>query len=184
MTLSIRIARVDDRPELSRLIDESVRKLSAGHYTPRQIESALVHVFGVDTQLIQDGTYFVAEMDGRIVGCGGWSRRKTLFGGDQMKGPKDEDDMLDPATEASRIRAFFVHPAWSRRGVGRRLIEACEAAAQQAGFKRIELASTLPGVPLYAACGYAVVERTDVAMADGEYLPIVVMSKSISAPAG
>src|SRR5205085_5395002 len=115
-------------------------------------ESALVNVFGVDTQLIIDGTYYVAELDGRVVGGGGWSKRKTLYGGDQTKAA--EDPLLDPETEPARIRAFFIHPDYARRGIGGRIIETCEQAAREAGFTSIELAATLPGEPLYKAFGY------------------------------
>ncbi len=180
MQISIRIARLEDTPTLEQLIRRSVRDLSAGYYTPRQIESALLYVFGVDTQLIADGTYFVAELadeNGRIVGCGGWSKRRTLYGGDQMK--SGGDDLLDPATEAARIRAFFIDPGFARRGIGRKLIEACEKAATDAGFKRFELGATLPGEPMYAAVGYTAIERVDHAMPDGEVLPVVIMQKRI-----
>jgi GNAT superfamily N-acetyltransferase len=180
MQISIRTAQPEDTPALEQLIRRSVRELSADYYTPRQIESALLYVFGVDTQLIADGTYFVAELageNGRIVGCGGWSKRRTLYGGDQMK--SGEDDLLDPATEAARIRAFFIDPDFARRGIGRKLIEACEKAATDAGFKRLELGATLPGEPLYAAVGYTAIERVDHAMPDGEVLPVVIMQKRI-----
>src|SRR5262245_43627419 len=177
MQLSIRTALPEDAPALEQLLRRSVRVLSAGYYTPRQIESALIYVFGVDTQLIADGTYFVAELNGRIVGCGGWSKRRTLYGGDQMK--SGEDDLLDPATEAARIRAFFIDPDFARRGVGRKLIAACEEAAAANGFKRLELGATLPGEPMYAAVGYAAIERIDHAMPDGEVLPVVKMQKRV-----
>ncbi len=175
MSIKIRQANQDDIPVLEQLIPESVRALSAGYYTPQQIESAIVHIFGVDSQLIADGTYYVAECEGQLVGCGGWSKRKTLFGGDQMKDA--EDALLDPLVDAARIRAFFVHPDWTRKGIGRRIIQTCEAAAQQAGFTRLELAATLPGVPLYGAVGYQAMERFDVPMPDGETLPIIRMVK-------
>ena len=155
-----------------------MRALSAGYYTPEQIESALVHVFGVDTQLIADGTYFVAELDGQLAGCGGWSKRKTLFGGDQAKA--GEDNLLDPETESARIRAFFVHPDFARRGIGKQLMEACERAAAEAGFHQLELAATLPGEPLYLAVGYQVIERWMHRLADGVELPLVRMGKSLT----
>jgi GNAT superfamily N-acetyltransferase len=180
MQVSIRTAQPEDRPALERLLQRSVRGLSVDYYTPRQIESALLYVFGVDTQLIADGTYFVAELadeNNRIVGCGGWSKRRTLFGGDQLK--SGEDDLLDPATEAARIRAFFIDPDFARRGIGRKLIEACEKAAAGAGFKRFELGATLPGEPMYAAVGYTAIEREDHAMPDGEVLPVIIMKKRI-----
>jgi predicted N-acetyltransferase YhbS len=177
MRISIRTATPADAPALKRLLERSVRTLSVGYYTQCQIESALVYVFGVDTQLIADGTYFVAELDGQIVGCGGWSKRRTLYGGDQAK--SGEDDLLDPATEAARIRAFFVDPDFARQGVGRKLIEVCETAAADAGFRRLELGATLPGQPMYAAVGYTAVERVEHAMPDGEKLPIIIMQKRI-----
>jgi len=153
--------------------------LSVGYYTPEQIESAIRYVFGVDTQLIADGTYFVAEVEGVLAGCGGWSKRKTLYGGDKVK--ETEDPLLDPAHEPARIRAFFVDPAFARRGVGRHIIAACEEAAQAAGFTRLELAATLPGVPLYAAVGYQAIERLEVPMPDGVLVPIVRMGKQLGA---
>ncbi|HYE76111.1 MAG TPA: GNAT family N-acetyltransferase [Blastocatellia bacterium] len=179
MLISIRQAQFADVPNLEKLIALSVRGLSTGFYTPRQIESALVHLFGVDTQLIADGTYYVAEIDGQIVGGGGWSKRLTLFGGDQTKSGI-VDRLLDPQTEAARIRAFFVHPDWARRGIGRKIIEACEAAAKQEKFSKLELAATLPGEPLYAAVGYTRIELINVSLPDGEILPIVRMAKNIS----
>jgi len=176
--MRIRAATFDDVPALERLIDESVRGLSAGYYSPQQIESSLAHVFGVDTQLVADGTYFVVEVDGQIAGCGGWSRRRTLYGGDKMKGA--EDDLLDPRAEPSRIRAFFVHPDFARRGIGRMLLEACEKAASEAGFTALELAATLPGEPLYAACGFHVIERIEATLPDGVTVPIARMGKGIA----
>ncbi|MEP7337528.1 MAG: GNAT family N-acetyltransferase [Acidobacteriota bacterium] len=175
--MQIRLATFDDIPALERLIEESVRTLSIGFYTPQQIESSLTHVFGVDTQLIVDETYFVVEAEGQIAGCGGWSKRRTLYGGDQMK--HEEDDLLDPKTEASRIRAFFIHPNFARRGIGRMLLAACEKAAGQAGFTALELGATLPGKPLYAACGFHVIEQIEATLPDGVTVPIIRMGKSI-----
>jgi GNAT superfamily N-acetyltransferase len=134
-------------------------------------------VFGVDSQLIADGTYFVVEA-GSIVACGGWSKRKTLFGSDRV--PGREDDLLDPRLDAAKIRAFFVHPNWARRGIGTRLLEACETAATEAGFRRFELGATLTGEPLYAARGYVPQERVEVPLANGASLPIIRMSKAAS----
>src|SRR5215475_14407143 len=162
MEITLRLAATKDVPALRELIPMSVRRLCEGYYTATQIESALVHVFGVDTQLIGDGTYFIAETAEQIVGAGGWSKRKTLYGGDQSKG--DTDPLLDPAQDAARIRAFYVHPDWARRGIGSRLMRACEDAARAAGFKRMELGATLPGEPLYAAMGFEVKERVDISM--------------------
>jgi len=177
VSLHLRAARFEDIPALERLIEESVRALSVGYYSSQQIESSTRHLFGVDTQLIADGTYFVVESDGQLAGCGGWSKRKTLYGGDKVK--TEEDDLLDPATEPSRIRAFFVHPNFARRGIGRLLLDACEKAASQAGFTALELAATLPGEPLYAACGFQVIERIEVKLPDGVMVPIIRMGKTI-----
>jgi predicted N-acetyltransferase YhbS len=177
MGIELRLATTGDIPTLRELIPASVRELSKGYYTPAQIESALVHVFGVDTQLIDDGTYIVAESDGQIVGAGGWSKRKTLYGGDQTK--SGADPLLDPAHEAAHIRAFYVHPNWARQGIGKRIMQACEEAAREAGFTRMDLGSTLPGEPLYTAMGYRVVERFEIAMPGGEYLPGAKMEKSL-----
>jgi predicted N-acetyltransferase YhbS len=176
----IRLARPSDVPALRALIAVSVRGLGTTVYTKEQIEAALVHVFGVDTQLIEDGTYYVAEDEGRIIASGGWSGRRLLFGGDQVKTSRAEV-LLDPATEPARIRAFFVHPTWARRGLGRRLFERCEAAAAAAGFRRFELMATLPGEPLYAALGFASSDRVDVPMPGGLVLPCVRMERTINA---
>jgi GNAT superfamily N-acetyltransferase len=175
MEIHLRLATTADIPALRELIPASVRALSAQYYTPTQIDLALIHIFGVDTQLINDATYFVAESDGQLVGAGGWSKRKTLYGGDQVKGTADP--LLDPASEPARIRAFYVHPDWARRGIGRRIIRACEEAARAAGFRQAELAATLPGEPLYRAMGYRVTERIDIPLPDGESLPCARMDK-------
>ena len=179
MSYIVRLATERDVPALNALIPASVRALSAGYYSARQIESALVHIFGVDSQLIADGTYFVAVVadSGEIVGCGGWSMRRTLYGGDQMK--DEADELLDPARDPARIRAYFVHPEWARRGIGRRIIAACEAAALTAGFRDMELGSTLPGEPLYAAMGYTVTQRFEISMPDGVSLPAAHMVKAL-----
>ena len=177
--VSIRRATEADVPALKELIPLSARELSRGFYSAEETESAINHVFGPDSRLIEDGTYFVAEEDGRLAGCGGWSRRRTLYGGDQMK--PAEDPLLDPKTEAARIRAFFVHPAFARRGVGSKILDACVAAARASGFRRLELAATLPGVPLYAARGFVERERIDVPLPDGRRLPIVRMERDLDA---
>lgn len=178
MNLQIRLATTDDIPALQQLIRESVNALSAEHYSAPQIASALSHVFGVDSQLIRDETYFVAEVDREIVGCGGWSKRKTLFGGDQSKSGASEP-LLDPATDAARIRAFYVHPRWSRRGIGSRILDACENAARNAGFAGTELVATLPGEPLYLAKGYEKAEPIQIKTPDGESLPAFRMTKRL-----
>lgn len=176
----IRNARLDDRPAIGVLIAESARGLSRDDYTDRQIESALeTGVFGVDTALIEDGTYFVAETNGRLIGCGGWSRRRTLFGGDRFVERHSEE--LDPRSEAARIRAFFVHPEWSRRGIGKAILERCESDARAAGFHSLEMMSTLPGRKLYEALGYVVGERLTFEMDDGVPIELVRMSKTFPA---
>jgi len=180
---------------LREVIEASVRGLQERDYTPRQIEAALKGVYGVDTQLIADGTYFAAETidadsrqrnseeaprrhrAGIVVACGGWSKRKTLFGGDQWSAR--QDDLLDPARDAAKIRAFFVRPEWARRGIGTMILDACEAAAKAGGFKRLEMGATLSGVPFYAAKGYATLESVEVPLGEGESLPIVRMAKAI-----
>jgi N-acetylglutamate synthase-like GNAT family acetyltransferase len=173
--MHVRQATSDDIPELRALIDASVRGLQAQDYTAAEIERALATVYGVDTQLIADGTYWLAESDGQIVGCGGWSKRKTLFGGDQYAAR--EDSLLDPTRDAAKIRAFFVHPAWARRGIGTRILDACEAAARSAGFTRFEMGATLTGVPFYEARGYAARDRFSAPLPGGESLAIVRMEK-------
>jgi len=175
MQITTRLAKFEDIPELNQLIALSVRGLSTAHYTAAQIESALKYVFGVDTQLILDGTYYVAELNNVIVGCGGWSKRNTLYGGDQHK--DNEDPLLDPIKDAARIRAFFVHPDHSRKGIGRHIINVCEEAARLNGFTQFELGATLPGLPLYQAVGYYPVQNADTTLPDGEILGIIKMKK-------
>jgi GNAT superfamily N-acetyltransferase len=177
--LRVRLATGEDLPALRRLIPRSVRGLSRNHYSEAQIEASIVHVFGPDTQLIADGTYFVVASGERIVACGGWSKRRTLYGGDQTKG--DSDPLVDPAREPARIRAFFVDPDFSRRGLGTSLMNACLDAARKAGFKTLELGATLPGVPLYRAFGFRELERVEVPMPGGEVLPIVRMGRALEA---
>jgi N-acetylglutamate synthase-like GNAT family acetyltransferase len=180
MAIQIRLAALSDIPALQELIHESVRVLSAAYYSAREIESALVYIFGVDSQLIKDGTYFVAENDKQIVGCGGWSKRATLFGGDQSKLDEPEP-LLEPGKDPARIRAFYVHPKWARRGIGRQIITACENAVRDAGFNTVELVATLPGEPLYSTMGYARNERIELTTPEGESLPAFRMSKDIAA---
>ena len=191
MTIRIRLALAVDVPALRLLIEASVRGLQVRDYSAAQLEAALRTVYGVDTQLIADGTYFAAEAvrdsgsDSEdesagdsapvLVGCGGWSKRKILYGGDQFAGR--EDSLLDPARDAAKIRAFFVHPAWARRGIGGMILEACEVAARAAGFRRLEMGATLTGVPFYRAKGYAELERVEAQLGDGLTLPIVRMGK-------
>ena len=175
--LSIELATVAEIPILEELIAASVMGLQV-QYTREQRMAALGSVFGVDRQLILDGTYFCARWDGAIAGCGGWSKRRTPFGSDHS--PAKDDALLEPAREAAKIRAFFVHPAWARRGIGSGLLEACEAAAAAAGFTRVELTSTLAGVPLYAARGFTAGEAFGVALSNGDTLPVIRMSKPLT----
>lgn len=172
---------MEDVAALRALIDISVRGLQTEDYSPRQIDGALASVYGVDTQLIADGTYFAVEsretVPPAIVGCGGWSRRRTLFGGDQWRGR--EDALLNPAADAAKIRAFFVDPRYVRRGIGSMILEACEDAATAEGFRRLEMGATLTGVPLYLARGYIEMEPQEVPLANGERLPIIRMEKEI-----
>ena len=179
--ITLRLATPQDIPALRTLIDESVRALSVDYYTPAQIESALTNVFGVDTQLIADRTYFLAEAgeeNGQIVGGGGWSKRNTLFGGDQAKS-NEADSLLTPGEQPARLRAFYVHPQWSRRGIGRMITRACETAARNEGFTSIELIATLPGQPLYEANGYEIVSPFEIPLPDGLSLPAFRMAKNL-----
>jgi len=183
--IHLRKATTGDVPRLRQVIEASVRGLQAEDYTPAQIEGALKSVYGVDSQLIVDGTYFLVEAidpqereshtKPEIVACGGWSKRKTLFGGDQFA--TREDSLLDPARDAAKIRAFFVHPKWARRGIGGMILEACETAARDAGFTRLEMAATLSGVPFYRAKGYEEIEKQEAPLGNGEKLQIVRMAK-------
>src|SRR4051812_40135873 len=159
MEFQIRRATLKDRAALERLIAASARGLSRDDYSGEQIEAAIASVFGVDTDLVHDGTYYVAEAEGSPVGCGGWSKRRTLFGGDRY-GARDSG-YLDPLTEPAKIRAFFVRPGWARRGVGGAILETCEREAQAQGFRSLELMATLPGIRLYAARGYEAGERVE-----------------------
>jgi GNAT superfamily N-acetyltransferase len=175
--VQIRLATLSDIPALQELIRASVTGLSTDYYTSQQIASGLSHIFGVDTQLIADGTYFVAEIERQLAGGGGWSKRQTLFGGDRAKADRI-DPLLNPASDSARIRAFYVHPRWSRKGVGSKILTACEDAARLAGFSRIELVATLPGEPLYTAKGYEKAEAMRIETPDGESLPGFRMTKS------
>lgn len=175
--LNFRVATMADIPRLRALIDISVRALQAGDYSSSQIEGALGSHLGVDTRLIEDGTYFVLEQaaDAPLIASGGWSRRKTLCGSDH--GIRRDDSLLDPKTDAAKIRAFYVHPDWARKGIGTAILERCEEVARAEGFTRFEMGATLTGVPLYLGCGYVEKERQDLPMANGESLPIIRMVK-------
>ena len=172
----LRLATPADVPQISELISASVRGLAKGIYDDRQIELSIASVFGVDHQLIADETYFVAESDERIVGCGGWSKRKTLYGSSDYENSRDPE-ILDPNTEACKIRAFFIHPGSARQGIGRAILERCETDAKAAGFNSAEMMSTLPGVPLYEACGYIRHESVGVPVGEGTEIDCVRMSR-------
>ena len=177
MDFQIRRATLEDRAALERLIAESARGLSRGDYSDEQVEAAIASVFGVDTDLIHDGTYYVAEAGGEPIGCGGWSKRKTLFGGDRFAA-RDSGE-LDPRTEPARIRAFFVHPGWARRGVAGAILETCEREASAQGFRSLELMATLPGVRLYAARGYEAAGQVEYEIAEGVTIEFVPMRKQL-----
>jgi GNAT superfamily N-acetyltransferase len=188
--IHLRLAGPEDVPVLRELIEASARGLQAQDYTPAQIEGALKTVFGVDSQLIADGTYLVAEAEAdsgdragtasapsglMIVGCGGWSKRKTLYGSDHWTGR--EDALLDPLQDAAKIRAFFIHPDWARRGVGSMILKACEEAAKSAGFTCYEMGATLTGAKLFGAKGYVAVKPISIPLVNGESLPVIHMEK-------
>lgn len=175
---TIRRATTADVPAIQELIAASVRGLSAGFYSPEQIEVSLRDVFGVDTQLLDDATYFVIDGDGSIAAAGGWSGRRTLFGGSHMK-RSDGDPRLDPATEPARIRAFFVHPDHARQGLARQLYERCAHDAYDAGFRHFELMATKPGRPLYEALGFTPIGEISLPMHDNVYLPLLHMRRAI-----
>ena len=179
MQYSIRKANLDDCTNIEKLIALSARELSAQDYTQEQIEGALEGAFGLDTQLIKDGTYFVAEANGITIGCGGWSKRKTLFGGDKQE-TRDSSE-LNPKTDPAKIRAFFVHPEWARKGIGRAILARCESEAILFGFRSLELMATLPGERLYSACGFVGSQRVQYELPSGiitEFLPM----KKVLAP--
>ena len=172
-----RLATPDDAPAIRALVVRSARGLSVGFYTPEQIEAAIAHVFGVDSQLIRDGTYYVIDSPEGLAAAGGWSRRRTLFGGDQMK--TAEDPLLDPAVDAARIRAFFVDPRWARRGLARTLYSLCARAASAAGFQRFELMATAPGEPFYARLGFRNVERVELILPPNVPVAFTRMTRDI-----
>ena len=178
MDWSLRLAGEDDIPQLETLIERSVRELQAASYSSAQMDGALGSVFGVDRQLIRDQTYFVVEQSHAIIACGGWSKRESLFGSDAVRA--EADALLDPLHHAARIRAFFVHPAYARHGLGRAILVACEDAIRRARFRSIELVATLPGVPFYQAFAYETGERYEVPLANGLSLPVVRMTKNLS----
>jgi GNAT superfamily N-acetyltransferase len=179
MDWALRLASADDIPQLETLIEHSVRELQAPYYSIAQMDGALGTVFGVDRQLIRDETYFVVEKEGAILAAGGWSKRESLFGSDAARAK--EDALLDPSRHPARVRAFFVQPEFARRGLARAILAACEEAIRVAGFRRIELGATLPGVPFYRAFDYQESARLEIPLANGLSLPIVRMTKNLAA---
>jgi N-acetylglutamate synthase-like GNAT family acetyltransferase len=179
MEFAIRAARLADVEAISELIAASVRGLAVGIYDERQIELSIRSVFGVDHQLIQDGTYFVAVFENAILGCGGWSKRKTLFGASEYAESRDPE-LLDPGVDAAKIRAFFVSPTAARKGIGRAILERSEAEAVQAGFRKAEMMATLPGVPLYLACGYVKAESVAVPIGQDLEIECIRMHKQLA----
>lgn len=176
--LQVELSALEQVPHLNELIVESARQLSKGFYTDQETESAIHYVFGVDTALVKDGSYFTATLDGKLAGCGGWSRRRTLYGGDQR--PMGADEFLDPAKDAARIRAFFIAPSAARQGVGRAIFEACKQAALAHGFTSLELMATLPGVPFYQVLGFEKVEDVADTLPDGVTIRFERMRLSIA----
>ena len=178
---SHRLATLAELPELERLMDASIRTFIGARLDAARVEASF-DIMGVDTQLVEDGTYFVVECGDRIAGCGGWSRRATMFGGDHTAGRNAR--LLDPAAEAARVRAMYTHPDFARRGVGRLVLSLCEAAAAREGFRSLELVATVAGEPLYLACGYVLVERIDVPTSKGVTVPLARMTRSIARQEG
>jgi GNAT superfamily N-acetyltransferase len=173
----IRKATMEERDAIQRLIAESARKLSREHYSDAQIEAAIATVFGVDTSLIEDGTYFVVESDGQLAGCGGWSKRKTLFGGDQYS--SRDTAYIDPKTDPAKIRAFFVHPDHARKGIARAILSRCEDEARAQGFRALELLATLPGIEFYKSCGFVETGNFYLDLTDSVKLEFVPMRKDL-----
>ena len=173
----LRPATMDDIPALRDLIRISAHALSQGDYSPEQVEKALQGVFGVDTQLLKDQTYFVIEKDDALAACGGWSYRTTLFGSDHRR--ERDPSPLDPAKDAAKIRAFFVHPDHARQGLGSRLLDHCEQCAKDRGFVRLEMGATVPGERMYARRGYRAIREEDYPMGDGLTLKIITMGKDV-----
>jgi N-acetylglutamate synthase-like GNAT family acetyltransferase len=173
----IRKATMEERDAIQQLIAESARRLSRAHYSDIQIETAITTVFGVDTTLIEDGTYFVVESDGELAGCGGWSKRKTLFGGDQYS--SRDVGYLDPKTDPAKIRAFFIHPAHARKGIARAILSRCEDEARAQGFRALELMATMPGIEFYKFCGFVEIGNFELDLTDAVKLELVPMRKEI-----
>lgn len=177
MTLTHRLATEADLPRLNALMTRSIEQLQDGFLTPEQVRASH-KVMGLDTQLVKDRSYFLVEEDGQLTGCGGWSFRATLYGGDDSVVAR-EPARLDPARDAAKVRAMYTDPAFARRGIGRLVLALCEAAAREAGFARVELMGTLSGVPLYTACGYVGVEHVLSAPIAGVRVPLLRMEKAL-----
>jgi GNAT superfamily N-acetyltransferase len=177
-TPQLRLATIDEEAAIDALMKASTRDLFPNFYDASQTESSVQHIAVIDRMLIEDGTYFVAEADGELVACGGWSRRDKLYTGSGAA--SDDVRLLDPATEPARVRAMFVRSDWTRRGLGRRILEACEAAAKAEGFRTLALMSTLPGLPLYESYGFRVLERAEIPMPDGVTIGGATMEKPIA----
>jgi GNAT superfamily N-acetyltransferase len=177
--MDIRLATVDDADAIDALMKASIREIFPGSYDARQTASAVVHVSSVDRTLLEDGTYFVIEEDGELVACGGWGRRYKLYTGSGVS--ETDNRLLDPATEPARVRAMFVRGDRTRRGLGTRILEACEEAARSEGFRLLSLSATIPGVPLYERFGFAVTEWTTLTMPDGVTLDVAAMEKPVRA---
>lgn len=179
---TLRAAETDDIPALEALIKRSALALSEPFYSREQTEALTRLVFGVDSQLITDKTYLLIESNNEFVACGGWSKRRTFFGGDKFGGDKLKnriDPLLDPATEPARIRAFFVSPDMARRGLATQLMAECIRQAKAASFSALELASTLPGEPLYLARGFEVIEHFELTLANDIQAPLTRMRRAI-----
>ncbi|MFY8144246.1 MAG: GNAT family N-acetyltransferase [Caulobacter sp.] len=174
--LRLRLARPEDMPALSALMDRAIGELLRDFLPPEGVKASY-EIMGLDTQLIADGTYFVVEDGAAIAGCGGWSRRATLFGGDHSAGR--DAALLDPKTDAARVRAMYTHPDHTRKGVGRIILDACEAAARAEGFSSVEMAATMGGVPLYRACGYHDIEPFEAETSTGYRVPLIRMGKAL-----
>ena len=175
--LTHRLAQMDDLPALRALMTRAIEQLQTGFLTPEQV-AASHQVMGLDTQLVQDQTYFLIESEGALVGCGGWSFRATLFGGDNSIVPR-EPLPLDPATDAAKIRAMYVDPDHARRGIGKLIMDLCENAARTAGFGKAEMMATMAGVPLYKVCGYAEIEPVEAKTREGVIVPLIRMGKTL-----
>ena len=176
----MRLAVASDAPAISALMEASIRAIFPAYYDLQQVESGVEHIGHLDMQLIEDGTYFVHEADGEIVACGGWSRRNKLFAG--RDDADDDDRLLDPAAEPARVRAMFVRGDWTRRGLGRAILDACEDAARAEGFTELALGATLAGAPLYRAYGFEDVDVLSVEMPDGVHVDVISMKKAIGPP--